>query len=107
MKKIVNIILSVSAIIIISCNEAGTESEKTAGGNETVVEPGGQASVRDDVSAKDVVKIASGSKDHSTLVATLKQAGLVNALSNAGPFTVFLPRPMQLLIKFQRRHWII
>lgn len=91
MKKIVNIVLSVSTIIILACNETGTESEKTAGVNETVGEVGGQASVQDDVSAKDVVKIAAGSKDHTTLVAAIKQAELVNALSNAGPFTVFAP----------------
>src|SRR5918994_956355 len=91
MKKIVNIVLSVSTIIIFSCNETGKESEKTADVNETAIEVGGQASVRDDVSAKDVVKIANGSKDHSTLVATLKQADLINSLSNAGPFTVFAP----------------
>jgi uncharacterized surface protein with fasciclin (FAS1) repeats len=47
--------------------------------------------VQDDVSMKDVVKIAVGSKDHTTLVAALKQAELVTALSNAGPFTVFAP----------------
>jgi uncharacterized surface protein with fasciclin (FAS1) repeats len=38
-----------------------------------------------------VVKIAVGSKDHTTLVAALKQAEYVNDLSNAGPFTVFAP----------------
>jgi uncharacterized surface protein with fasciclin (FAS1) repeats len=38
-----------------------------------------------------VVKVAVGSKDHTTLVAALKQAELVTALSNAGPFTVFAP----------------
>jgi uncharacterized surface protein with fasciclin (FAS1) repeats len=32
-----------------------------------------------------------GSKDHTTLVAAVKAADLVNALSNAGPFTVFAP----------------
>ena len=91
MKKIVNIMVSVCTIIFLSCNETGSGTEKTAGVNETAVDAGGQASVMDDVSAKDVVKIANGSKDHSTLVATLKQAELVNALSNAGPFTVFAP----------------
>ena len=39
----------------------------------------------------DVVKIAVGSKDHTTLVTALKEASLVDALSNAGPFTVFAP----------------
>jgi uncharacterized surface protein with fasciclin (FAS1) repeats len=38
-----------------------------------------------------VVKIAAGSADHTTLVAAIKQAQLVDALSNAGPFTVFAP----------------
>ena len=52
---------------------------------------GGQENVSDDESQKDVVKIAVGSKDHTTLVAALKQAELVTALSNAGPFTVFAP----------------
>jgi uncharacterized surface protein with fasciclin (FAS1) repeats len=47
--------------------------------------------VQDDESGKDVVKIAVGSKDHSTLVVALKAASYVDALSNAGPFTVFAP----------------
>jgi uncharacterized surface protein with fasciclin (FAS1) repeats len=51
----------------------------------------GQANVQDDESVKDVVKIAVGSKDHTTLVAALQAADLVNALANAGPFTVFAP----------------
>lgn len=50
-----------------------------------------QSEVKDDVSAKNVVQVASGSKDHTTLVAAVKAADLVNALSNAGPFTVFAP----------------
>jgi uncharacterized surface protein with fasciclin (FAS1) repeats len=40
---------------------------------------------------KDVVKVAVASADHTTLVAALKQAELVTALANAGPFTVFAP----------------
>ena len=52
---------------------------------------GGQEAVKDDESAKDVVKVAVGSKDHTTLVAALKAADLVTSLSNAGPFTVFAP----------------
>jgi uncharacterized surface protein with fasciclin (FAS1) repeats len=51
----------------------------------------GQANVEDNESQKDVVKIAVGSPDHTTLVAALKAADLVNALANAGPFTVFAP----------------
>ena len=52
---------------------------------------GGQSNVKDDVSEKDVVKIAAGSPDHTTLVAALKAAELVDVLTNAGPFTVFAP----------------
>lgn len=91
MKKIINILFVFSTILIVSCKETNTKSDEAAATSETVVDGGGQASVQDDVSAKDVVKIAAGSKDHTTLVAAIKQAELVNALSNAGPFTVFAP----------------
>jgi uncharacterized surface protein with fasciclin (FAS1) repeats len=37
------------------------------------------------------VQVAIGSKDHTTLVEAVKAAELVDALSNAGPFTVFAP----------------
>lgn len=37
------------------------------------------------------MQIASKSKDHSTLVAALQAASFVDAMSNAGPFTVFAP----------------
>lgn len=52
---------------------------------------GGMASVKDDVSQKNVVQIASESKDHSTLVKAVQTAGLVDSLANPGPFTVFAP----------------
>ncbi|WP_414710724.1 fasciclin domain-containing protein [Pseudoxanthomonas sp.] len=39
----------------------------------------------------DVVDIAIGSPDHSTLVAAVQAAGLVDTLKGAGPFTVFAP----------------
>jgi uncharacterized surface protein with fasciclin (FAS1) repeats len=47
--------------------------------------------VRDDDSQKNVVQVAVGSADHTTLVKAVQAAGLVDALSNAGPFTVFAP----------------
>jgi len=40
---------------------------------------------------KDVVDIAVGSPAHSTLVAAVKAAGLVETLKGSGPFTVFAP----------------
>lgn len=40
---------------------------------------------------KNIVENAVNSKDHTTLVAAVKAAGLVETLSSAGPFTVFAP----------------
>lgn len=40
---------------------------------------------------KNIVENAANSKDHTTLVAAVKAAGLVETLSSAGPFTVFAP----------------
>jgi uncharacterized surface protein with fasciclin (FAS1) repeats len=42
-------------------------------------------------SSSDIVDVAAGSKDHTTLVAAVKAAGLVETLKGAGPFTVFAP----------------
>ena len=43
------------------------------------------------VASKDIVDNAAGSADHTTLVAAVKAAGLVETLKSAGPFTVFAP----------------
>lgn len=41
--------------------------------------------------AKNIIENASKSKDHTTLVAAVKAAGLVDTLQGKGPFTVFAP----------------
>lgn len=41
--------------------------------------------------SKDIVDVAAGSKDHTTLVAAVKAADLVTTLKSKGPFTVFAP----------------
>lgn len=41
--------------------------------------------------SKNIVQNAMNSKDHTTLVAAVKAAGLVDTLSGKGPFTVFAP----------------
>ena len=41
--------------------------------------------------AGDIVGVAAGSKDHTTLVAAVKAADLVATLQSKGPFTVFAP----------------
>lgn len=40
---------------------------------------------------KDIIENAVNSKDHTTLVAAVKAAGLVETLKGKGPFTVFAP----------------
>ena len=40
---------------------------------------------------RDIVDNAVNSADHTTLVAAVKTAGLVDTLKSAGPFTVFAP----------------
>ncbi len=76
-----------AALALLSCTGGDAAQTETAG----VSGGAGQSAVQDDVSQPDVVKVAVGSKDHTTLVAALKAADLVNSLSNAGPFTVFAP----------------
>lgn len=43
------------------------------------------------LASKDIVDNAVNSKNHATLVAAVKAAGLVDTLKSAGPFTVFAP----------------
>ena len=59
----------------------------TAGAQEKMVMVGGAAMYP----SKDIVDNAVNSKDHTTLVAAVKAAGLVQTLKGAGPFTVFAP----------------
>jgi uncharacterized surface protein with fasciclin (FAS1) repeats len=53
----------------------------------TMVEVGGAPML----SEKNIIENAVNSKDHTTLVAAVKAAGLVETLQSAGPFTVFAP----------------
>lgn len=94
MKAIYILLLAaVFNLFFTACNTTPSNKEvtETKASAEATAPDMGQAGVSDDVSQKDIVKIAIGSKDHTTLVAALKQAEYVNDLSNAGPFTVFAP----------------
>lgn len=73
--------------IMISCGLNETNKEQI----EVQPEDAGQSLVKDETSQPNVVLVAVGSKDHTTLVTALKAAGYVDELSNAGPFTVFAP----------------
>lgn len=80
------------AATLVACNSAtSSQNETVATTTEVSESSAGQSAVQDDDSQKDVVKVAVGSPDHTTLVKAVQTAGLVDALSNAGPFTVFAP----------------
>ena len=92
-KNIFTLTVASVLFLLASCSSGGKENEASA---STTAEPAaapvaGQSGVQDDVSAKNIVQVAIGSKDHTTLVAAVKAAELVDVLSNAGPFTVFAP----------------
>lgn len=76
-------------MLLVSCGGSTTQDSTTAVAG--VPAGAGQSAVQDDESQKDVVRVAVGSADHTTLVTALKTAEYVDALSNAGPFTVFAP----------------
>jgi len=82
--------LLIASIVLSACNNS-TPIDKEIGSAPNATTTVGQSGVKDDVSSPNIVQVAAGSKDHTTLVAAVKAAGLVDALSNAGPFTVYAP----------------
>lgn len=76
--KTFKLILSLTALLAIS--QVSFAQEKT-------VMVGGAAMYP----SKNIIENAVNSKDHTTLVAAVKAAGLVETLSGPGPFTVFAP----------------
>lgn len=83
------ILKSLLFLVLISCGQQKAANDETS--TEAVPTGGGQSSVQDATSEPDVVHIAIGSPDHTTLVTALKAAEYLDVLSNAGPFTVFAP----------------
>jgi len=88
MKRIVNLALAGFAAAALAVNLCGMgpafaqmkEKEKTVTVGGAPMYP-----------SKNIVQNAVNSKDHTTLVAAVKAAGLVDTLQSAGPFTVFAP----------------
>ena len=90
MKKMFNLLFvaAICTISLVACNgEAEKKTEETA--TAPVVK--NDSTPKPTEVAKDVVDIAIGSADHSTLVTAVKAAGLVETLKGAGPFTIFAP----------------
>ncbi|WP_396137486.1 fasciclin domain-containing protein [Flavobacterium sp.] len=90
MKKSIQLLLVASFVTFFSCKQ-NTETTTETTSETTETQAAGQSGVVDDTSNPNIVQTAVGSKDHTTLVTAVKAAGLVDALSNAGPFTVFAP----------------
>ena len=90
MKTILRPIVFAALLATFGCKQTNTEG--TIASDDPVETQGtGQSAVVDETSKPNIVQTAATSKDHTTLVAAVKAADLVNALSNAGPFTVFAP----------------
>lgn len=82
-----------AVLLILGCKDASKNvSTSTDSGISTEdVKQQGQAFIEDDESVPNVLQIAMGSPDHTTLVAAVQAADLENALVNAGPLMVFAP----------------
>lgn len=92
MKKTIFFALALPGYFFLTSCQDSSKPETSEPTTETATNNlNGQSAVSDDQSQKNIVQVAMGSKDHTTLVAAVKQAELVDALSNAGPFTVFAP----------------
>lgn len=87
MKKKLIAIAAVSALVLGACGSDDEATEDTAAEvtEDTMAEEAMPAE------AGDIVAVASGNPDFSTLVAAVAAAGLVETLQSEGPFTVFAP----------------
>ncbi len=99
MKKLLLSFAALATIVLSSCSETekkaetATETPKidTQAVDSPKVETGVMVGGANMVPSKNIVENALGSSEHTTLVAAVKAAGLVETLSGTGPFTVFAP----------------
>ena len=95
MKKLKVVLIIATSILLVSCG-GSTKVQPTSNGLEDNT-PLGQAGVVDETSDPNILQVAIGSKDHSTLVAAVQAARIEHVLVNAGPLTVFAPVNSALL----------
>ncbi len=79
--------LALTASVIAPANAEDKKMMKSEMSGEKTVMVGGAAMFP----SKNIIQNAVNSKDHTTLVAAVKAAGLVTTLEGKGPFTVFAP----------------
>ena len=98
-------IAAASTVMFTACNDSSKDTNTTTttmssdtmssatqpADNMMAEEKGVMVGGANMVPSKNIVENAIGSADHTTLVAAVKAAGLVETLSGTGPFTVFAP----------------
>lgn len=88
---------AVMGSLLVACNNSAKTEKETTMEDTTkmetmpVEEKGVMVGGANMVPSKDIVDNAVNSADHTTLVAAVKAAGLVETLKGTGPFTVFAP----------------
>ena len=82
MKKTIIAIAAASVLLLSACGTDGSTSDTTVAASD-------ETEMATDVGT--IVEVAQGNPEFSTLVAAITAAGLGDALSGEGPFTVFAP----------------
>jgi uncharacterized surface protein with fasciclin (FAS1) repeats len=80
-------LLLAGASALSACSTMNDDMAMASAGTEASVTVGGAPMY----ASRNIVENAVNSRDHTTLVAAVKAAGLVDTLASAGPFTVFAP----------------
>ncbi len=97
MKRLTLFLVAAAAMstALVSCGNNAKKEAKTEDSVQTEVQASEESGVEVGgsmmVPSKNIVENAAGSSDHTTLVAAVKAAELVETLSGTGPFTVFAP----------------
>ncbi|MGP9812990.1 fasciclin domain-containing protein [Rhodopseudomonas sp. NSM] len=78
--------LTLTATVVVPAHAESKKMMKSEMSGDTVMVGGAPM-----YPSKNIVENAANSKDHTTLVAAVKAAGLVKTLEGKGPFTVFAP----------------
>jgi uncharacterized surface protein with fasciclin (FAS1) repeats len=92
--KLFSILAAGMAIAVAGCNQASAEMNDVVAAEPMAAAPAEQTVTVGGAPmypSKNIIENAVNSADHTTLVAAVKAAGLVETLSGAGPFTVFAP----------------
>ncbi len=89
MKSIITL-TGIAFLLFTACSDTSNQDNTSSSADERQLAKG-QSTVMDEVSEKNILHVAIGSPDHTTLVAAVQAAELEDVLTNAGPLTVFAP----------------